>query len=177
MDIIQYKDAFERNGEWQQRSIDSITKIVVHQLCSPAYPESAKDVDNNIKYFLSEENHITPGRGLPYIPYHIVIDDDGKIYWCNAYEDITYHCIGFNTVSIGIGMMGSFDGPGFKGKDGNPTQVQLDSLIATLDGFNIYPFNNLNKSTVYGHCELDPVRKPDCPGDGIMTALKAWKSV
>jgi len=175
--IIRYFDVIPRHKtlKWAKRDIQRIKKIVVHQLASPAYPESLKDIDNNIKYFVRPGNHIAP-NGCPYIPYHIIIDDDGKVYWTNPFEDISWHCKGHNTESIGIAVMGSFDGPEFKGKDGNPTKAQINSLIHVLNGFIMYMFNNLSKTDVYGHCELDPIRKPSCPGDGIMNVLKQWRN-
>lgn len=174
--IIKYWDVIPRhsNRTWQKRDLDSITKLVVHQLASPANP-GTRDIDNNIKYFTSTHNHIS-SKGCPYIPYHVIIDDDGKVYWCNPFEDITWHCKGYNTKSVGIGLMGSFDGPHFKGKDTNPTKEQINSLIKVLNGFIMYMFNDLKKSDVYGHCELDPGRKDACPGNGAMHALKEWRN-
>jgi hypothetical protein len=179
MDLIRYWDIIPHNPklEWKTRKLEAVKRIVVHQLASPIYPNSTKDIDNNIKYFLSDNNHITPGKALPYIPYHVVIDDDGKVYWCNEFTYETWHCKGHNRDSVGIALMGSFDGPGFKGRDKEPTEPQINSLISVLNGFIMYTFNTITKKDVYGHCELDPTRKAACPGNVIMKTLKEWRLV
>ncbi len=175
-ELIRYWDVIPRHPKlkWTKRNLDVIKKIVVHQLASPSYA-GTKDIDNNIKYFVRPGNHIAE-NGCPYIPYHVIIDEDGVIYWTNPFEDISWHCKGHNTDSVGIALMGSFDGPGFKGKDGNPTKAQINSLVNVLNGFIMYMFNNIKKTDVYGHCELDPARKPSCPGDGAMRVLKEWRN-
>lgn len=173
--IIKYWDVIPRHPslKWPRRSEEQIKKLVVHQLASPFYPNTHRDIDNNIKYFL-KPNHVS-AKGCPYIPYHVVIDDDGVIYWCNDFLDITWHCKGYNTESIGVGLIGSFDGPGFKGKDTNPTREQINSLAQVLTGLVVDLFTPLTKQDVYGHCELDPIRKPACPGNGAMTFLHEWR--
>ena len=177
INIIKYWNVIPRHPKlkWATRKLENITKIVVHQLASPAYPDSTKDIDNNIKYFVNPGNHIAKA-GCPYIPYHVIIDDDGKVYWCNPFEDITWHCKGFNTEAVGIGLMGSFDGPGFKGKNKNPTEAQMNSLIQVLDGFRLYMFNNIQKTNIYGHCELDSKNKSACPGTEAMRVLNQWRN-
>lgn len=178
MTVIKYYNVIPRNPskKWATRTLHKITKIVIHQLASPSYT-GTKDIDNNIRYFLSPQNHITPGKPLPYIPYHVIIDEDGKAYQLNHLTDITWHCKGYNTSSIGIALMGSFDGPTFKGRDGNPTKLQINTLIKILNGLQSYPFNDVSKEDVYGHCELDPVNKENCPGNGAMHALKEWRKL
>jgi len=178
-DIINYIDKlpWHPTKRWVKRDVKSIKKIIIHQTASKAYPYGPKDVENINKYFITPGNHISE-TGCPHFCYHYAVDDDGKIYVCNDLTDITWHAKGFNTVSLGIAVIGSFDGPTFVGKDHNPTDKQITSLIEFLDGFILNPFGlyNLQKSDVYLHSNLDKINKQSCPGFKISEIVEKWRT-
>ena len=166
---------WHKTKKWGKRNLSLIDRIVVHQMASPQYP-GFKDIENNNKYFItpSPNNHISKD-GCPHIPYHIIIDTEYRVYWCNRFEDLTWHCKGNNTNSIGVCVMGSFDGPSFKGKDKQPMLDQVQSLKKILDNLIEYQFNPLTKNDVYGHGELSSYKK-NCPGIYILNWLKNWRN-
>ena len=161
---------------WSKRKMSDIKKVVIHQTASPAYTDGPKDIFNVNNYFIKPGNHVSP-TGCPHFCYHIAIDDDGIVYWCDEFTDITWHCKNYNSESIGIVLIGSFDGPSFKGKDKNPTKAQINSLVQVLNSIvlNLFELESIKKSDIYGHCELDKLNKENCPGDGVMQFLKQWR--
>ncbi len=162
---------------WSKRKFSDIKKVVIHQTASPANTTGSKDIFNINNYFIKPGNHVS-ATGCPHFCYHVAIDDDGTIYWCNEFTDVTWHVRGYNTESIGIVLIGSFDGPTFKGKDGKPTDAQINSLIKVLNSIilNLFELKKIKKEDVFGHTNLDPISKENCPGTIIMQILQQWKT-
>lgn len=140
---------WHKTNKWTNRTIQSITGIVIHQTLGGDKPLNTNDyhVNNN---------------QWPHIAYHFYIDKKGVIYWCNSLEDWTWHTgPKANRNHIGIVCGGNFSGTGYQGKE-LPTQLQLDALKNLVNWLkpNLY----LNNKQIKFHSNYG---KPACPGYNI----------
>jgi len=148
----------------QRRLLPNIDKVVLHQGISSQDVTGNADVFGINNYHISPDCHVSPGKGAPHICYHYAIDDDGKIYQVNDLGDVVWHCLGNNTNSIGILLVGDFDGPQHTGRH-VPSEGQERSffwLAEYLLSRDELPLINDNKC-FYGHCDLQ-TGKVNCPG-------------
>jgi hypothetical protein len=149
-------------GRFGTRKIEKIGKIIVHQ--------SMADADTNAinRYHISANNHIKKG-GCPKICYHYTIEKDGMIYKVNDPLSITWHCAGHNTTSIGICVLGNFDGPSYIGGSGSPTKRQTKSLGQLLDNLkSTYDIENINMHSDFG--------KENCPGYDLEKFVREYNN-
>ena len=160
---LEFNPRYTGLPKWGRRTLRMIQKIVVHQEMGNG---TTKAVHN---YHISEDSHLKLGMGAPKIAYHFTIEKSGKIYQVNDYEDIVWHCAGQNMESIGIMLVGDFDGDGHEGTT-SPTIQQLTSLGDLLD-FLIDKFD-LPKYAVFGHCDFG---KKACPGYKVVEYMKEYK--
>lgn len=115
-----------------------ITEIIIH--CS-ATPEG-KD------YTVADIDRWHRARGYRKIGYHFVIYRDGSIHIGRAKNETGAHCIGHNSVSIGICYIGGLS------KDGKPedtrTPQQRDAMLSLIEQLKEeYP-----GVTIHGHGEF-----------------------
>lgn len=114
--------------------------IGYHFVIQNGYPNSEDEVNGRLwKPLLGE---IECGR-------HLDLDQ-----WAEDNEEGA-HVLGYNKDSIGICLIHD-DGQSFDNK-------QLGSLV-TLSRFLISELPSIYPASFFGHCELDPINKPDCPG-------------
>jgi N-acetyl-anhydromuramyl-L-alanine amidase AmpD len=162
---------------WGQRNLSLIKNIVIHQSMSYYKQYSTKDIEgvNNYHITPSNDNHISK-TGCPHICYTFVIDDDGKTYQCNEYKHITWHCKGHNIDSLGILILGDFDGPSYNGKYEKPTQEQMESLYLLLNYMIDQKFyRQIDKKHIFGHTELQ-ANKENCPGNYLMKFVDQYRT-
>lgn len=136
---------------WNTRILSKIKKIIVHQTLS----EGSLEAVNN--YHISP-NHIS-ARGCPHICYHYAIRKNGEIAQVNEHKHVTWQCKGQNTASVGIVVLGNFNGTGYNLGTSEPSSAQLQSLNELLD--YLIKVLKLPQSAVYGHYHFG---KPACPG-------------
>lgn len=93
-------------------------------------------------------------NGWPGIAYHICIEQDGTVKWCNNIEAKSYHSGNSNGSSIGIVLTGDFTKQ-------EPTAAQYKSLYATI----AFLRGKLNVSVdrVRGHQEMPGYSWKQCP--------------
>ena len=131
----------------------TIASIVIH--CS-ASPQGRGDDAETIHRW-----HTSPPNNWDGIGYHYVILEDGEVqkgrpdYWTGA------HVSGHNTGSLGICLIGM---------GGDATDDQMNALKQLVIGLT----NKHNGAEVFGHSDLDPINKPDCPGFNVK---KWWSSI
>lgn len=145
---------------WGKRELNQIDKIIVHQELG----ESSVENVNAYHISVSAKNHISP-KGCPHICYHYAIRKDGEIVQVNELSDITWHCKGQNTHSIGIMLQGNFNGPGYDLGTSEPTAEQIKSTEELVD-FLLESLKLVN-TDVFGHYYFG---KPACPG----TIMQDW---
>ncbi|MDP8257103.1 MAG: peptidoglycan recognition family protein [Candidatus Alcyoniella australis] len=140
----------------QQRDLEKIDRVILHQSLGHADPSGNRDVFGINNYHVSPGNHISAG-GCPHICYHLVVDDDGSIYQTNELTDVVWHCKGQNSRSIGIMLVGNFAGPGHSG--GEPTEAQEQAFIALTK--HLVKTLGLAMDGFFGHRDFG---KLACPG-------------
>lgn len=168
---------------WARRGIDQINMIIVHQAAIKAsgavdflnqintlHITPTKDKNKDGKLDNWERNHLSD-TGAPHIAYTFVIERSGKVVQTNPVSDITWHCKGFNTQSIGVLVAGNFDGPHWIG-DEIPTSAQVRNLKRLL---NILKKRyNIEIENIKGHGELNEMKEA-CPGYIITDVIKNYR--
>jgi N-acetyl-anhydromuramyl-L-alanine amidase AmpD len=122
--------------------------IVVHVTATPPKVDiGAREVDAMHRQ-----------RGFSSIGYHHVIRRDGRIEPGRAEDDIGAHVQGFNSVSLGVSMVGGVDARGTPRDNATPAQYRaLETLLRALA--ERHP-----RAQVCGHRDLSP----DGDGDGVI---------
>lgn len=153
--------------KWRTRPSNLINTIVIHQSLSD------QGIDQIRKYHMSKNNHITPGDPLPNISYHVVIDFDGKVIFCNDFCDYVFHTYGANKNGIGICVLGNFVGKGYRPSDATkgPTSVQMYSLEKLVEALQ-QQFPLILDRNVRGHSDFG---KQACPGEAIDAWIREWR--
>lgn len=126
---------------------DKTNFIVVH--CSDT-PEKLDVGVNDIRKWHKD-------RGWKDIGYHYVIRRNGLIEAGRNYDVVGAHVSGFNKNSIGICLVG---------REKNYSEEQWKSLARALKSLTQY----YKGAIALGHCDLDPVKKRNCPGFDV----KSW---
>lgn len=155
------------NRKWARRDRSLIKMIIVHQAVSMG---SVEQINN---YHITAPNHISE-KGCPKISYHYFIDFDGKVFWCNELEDVTWHCKGKNTIAVGIVLRGNYKGPTHHGEHSAVAKKQKQALIGLLD--YLTKSLKLEKKDIYGHCEIDKKNKANCPGLDPMSIINKYRN-
>jgi N-acetyl-anhydromuramyl-L-alanine amidase AmpD len=151
-----------------------VDTIVVHQAAGPG-------TTSGIAKYHSRPgpgNHISK-KGAVTICYHYSIEKDGKIVQCNDLTDIVWHAgmRDINNRSIGILVLGNFDGPTHTGTEA-PTSRQMESLKELLTYYknkHIPELPIIPLERFFGHRDVK-TRKENCPGHVIMAFLRAYRS-
>ena len=156
LDIIDLRDKLPwnpRKPRWpQQRDLASIGKVILHQELGNG---DAAAVNEYHRRF--DPRGPAYGRDWPRISYHYVVEADGTVEQVNDLSDVTWHCTGQNTRSIGIMLVGDFAGPGHPG--GEPTEVQEQAFFVLAE--YLMETLGLGPNGFYGHAAFG---KPACPG-------------
>lgn len=166
-EIIDYRDKLPRHPTktWNSRSPKGITNLVVHQAGGPGTMKQIARYHTTP----SPNNHLDKD-GAPSIAYHYCIEKDGSVYHTNNDNLLTWHVARKNTPSLGILVVGNFNGPDYTGTE-EPTLDQLKSLYGLLFILgHRYP-----DARIYGHCDLTSYKK-SCPGDIIMNEINIYRS-
>tara|TARA_R110002020_G_scaffold206024_1_gene411025 strand:- start:208 stop:609 length:402 start_codon:yes stop_codon:yes gene_type:complete len=118
----------------------TISRIIVHHSASPA-----------VSMEKIEEWHNE--RGYNGIGYHFVIQAGGLVRLGRELGRTGAHCKGYNTGSIGVCVVGSFE-------DGTPVPGSQWAALVALVGDLVRQYG-LTPGDVYGHKELGSTL---CPG-------------
>ena len=142
-----------RKPRWpRQRDISTIDKVILHQELGDG--DAAAVNEYHRRY---DPRGSAYGRNWPRIAYHFVLEKSGAVEQVNALTDVTWHCRGQNTHSIGIMLVGNFAGPDHDG--GEPTAAQERAFFALAE--HLMKTQGLGPDAFYGHADLG---KPACPG-------------
>lgn len=128
--------------EYNTRSLDSVSDLVIHHTVSPDDRTSAQIAAYHVN-----------GRGWPGIGYHYVIGGDGTIELVNYLDTISYHAAGANAYSVGIALKGNFT-------DTPPSKAQLQATGWLVDELK----RELPIVIALGHKEVAGSATA-CPGD------------
>ena len=143
-----------RKPRWpRQRDIATIGKVILHQELGNG--DAAAVNEYHRRY---DPRGPAYGRNWPRIAYHFVLEKSGAVEQVNDLTDVTWHCKGQNTHSIGIMLVGNFAGPGHEG--GEPTEAQERAFFALVE--HLMETLGLRPDDFFGHADLG---KPACPGN------------
>ena len=119
----------------------NVDRIVCHCTAS-----DNQDPFKTARYDITPDpkNHICK-TGCPTFTYHDAITQDGTMYRCVNYTDITWHAGLYNSRSIGVVMM-------FNPDKEPPTDIQFQVLKEHL--VNLCKIFNLPASSILGHREV-----------------------
>jgi N-acetylmuramoyl-L-alanine amidase len=96
------------------------------------------------------------------IAYHIVIEQDGTVKYCNDLGLKTYHVGNHNRYCIGIVLTGDFRG------NVEPTAAQNESLRNVIAALKV---DAPNARTIKGHQEMEGYAWKDCPSFDFRAVL------
>ena len=170
-ELVDKRSEMHTAGHWPVRKKEDVLGACVHQ--------NAGGTDPHITalYHTSPDNHITPGRPLPSICYHVAVVDE-EVPWLVADPLWRTYAQGSpqpgdeNTHLLAILVMGNFDGPGHKGKVAMPTLRQLrafDKAVAWAQ--RTFGFGD---SGLFGHYHFG---KAACPGYTLQEQIEARRKV
>jgi hypothetical protein len=124
------------------------------------------------------------GNGFPGMPYHVFVPWEperlnGKavVYWCQPFEEITWHASKGNATGVGVGWQGLFRSRHLRrfvphpGTDGDPSQFQKE-IASPLWQEWLQPTLNLPATALSGHFEFG---KASCPGDWLETRVRTLR--
>jgi len=147
--LVDKRDEMPRCGAWPTRSPSDILGVCIHQNAGGSDPHVTAT------YHTSPNNHITPGKPLPSICYHIAVTDSDEPAWLVADPLWRTYAQGSpspgdeNLHLLSIVVMGNFDGPGHQGKQAAPTLRQMRALdAAVLWVERVFAFTD---SGMFGH--------------------------
>ena len=157
LEIIDLRDRLPwnpRKSRWpQQREVSAIDRVILHQELGNGDAAAVNEYHRRC-----DPRGPAYGRNWPRIAYHYVIEKDGTIELVNGPTDVTWHCRGQNTRSIGIMLVGDFAGPGHPG--GEPTAAQERAFFALAGQM----METLSLPTTGFFCHAD-FGKAGCPGN------------
>jgi hypothetical protein len=169
--LLDKRDAMPRGvldgktREWYKREVGDVLGVAVHQSAG----RNTSDPRATGRYHTSVNNHITPGRPLPSLVYHIAITDSGDAWLCGDLSWRTYgqgakekdHPGDENKHLLCLLVLGGFHGLGWKprwAKKG-PTDAQLAKLPKVVRWLmDTFDFGG---EGVFGHYHFG---KAACPG-------------
>jgi N-acetyl-anhydromuramyl-L-alanine amidase AmpD len=97
-------------------------------------------------------------RGFSSIGYHYVVRRDGRVEKGRPEDRVGAHVQGFNSVSLGVSMVGGVDARGLPQDNATPAQYRaLEQLLRALSGRH-------PAARICGHRDLSP----DRDGDGVI---------
>lgn len=129
------------NGAYETRSLSSIKSIVVHH--------EGVDVDSTPEQIDGYHR----GLGWPGIGYHLVVRQEGKVFYCGDLRTVRYHAGEHNPSTVGICLTGDFS-----------KYYPLPSQLAGAKRAIAFVQAQLGRSVpVVGHRDL-PNMQTECPG-------------
>lgn len=149
--------------KWGTRTVSKIKKIIVHQELGEAEIE-------NVNNYHIKKNHIS-ADGCPHFCYHYGIRKDGEVVQANELTHVTWHCANQNTVSVGIMLVGNFNGTGYDLGTSEPTKEQIKSLEELVK--YLQDQLKLTNQDIYGHYHFG---KPACPGHTLQKWVEAKRA-
>jgi len=110
-----------------------------------------------------QDFHMGPGRNWWDIGYNFLIGEDGRIYEGRGFDAQGAHCTGWNTISYGFSMMGSFE-------EELPNEKALDAAKQLIE--YMHQTGLINQCYgFYGHRDG---KETECPGEALYQHFSTW---
>ncbi|XP_071102540.1 peptidoglycan-recognition protein SC1a-like [Haliotis cracherodii] len=134
--------------------------FVHHGATAPCYNEAACKAE-----VLSYQKYHMDTHGWPDIGYSFVVGEDGHAYEARGWDTIGAHTYGYNSVGLGICVIGNF-------MERLPNQAALNTLKQLI---NCGVSNGKISSTyiLRGHRDM-PDNQTACPGQKLWELIKTW---
>lgn len=141
----------------QMDAIGAVNYSIIHHTDTPNYEtgSTAAQRVKNIQYYHMNTNKWSD------IAYHFLIADDGIIYEGRSIQYAGAHCVGRNSDSIGIALLGTFNSV-------NISKAQERSLTKLLGWLTDTRFN-IPTDNIKGHRDYNST---DCPGSQLYSYLE-----
>lgn len=144
--------------KFARRSLSQIDQVVLHHTAG-----RIDETPEEIAAYHVGPNHIS-STGTPGISYTLVIDAQGRIYWCNDIESITWHVSNENTHSVSICVIGNYE-----------TRQPNAKQVAAVKRAKRWLEKKIGrKLPMVGHSKAGTTGT-ECPGDNLRTAFKLEK--
>ncbi|XP_017785949.1 PREDICTED: peptidoglycan-recognition protein SC2-like [Nicrophorus vespilloides] len=152
-----------RPAKWASNNlaVNPPSHVAIHHGDSPSCYNKAACTSRVKSY---QDWHMD-GNGWNDIGYNFVVGEDGNVYEGQGWGKHGAHAVPLNRMSIGICVIGSFNGAA----PNAAAQKAVQELIA-------YGVSNGKIQTNYklvGHRQVD---NTDCPGTAFYNVIKGWKN-
>jgi len=176
--FVDKRDEMPRGkGAWPERECEDILGQCAHQNGSANF-NRPKDTAG---YHTGEDNHITPGTGLPTTVYHMMFPDLPGPGWlvtdllARTYGQGASDRGGYpgdeNTHLIAMLIMGGYKGPGYKGYKDRPSPHQMSNFWkATAWLQHVFGYGD---EGLFGHYHFG---KSACPGYYVMDKIEGKRA-
>ncbi|CAF1259826.1 unnamed protein product [Adineta steineri] len=119
--------------------------------------------DSCISKMKGFQNYHMDSNGWADIGYNFLVGEDGNVYEGRGWSLVGAHCIGYNSKSIGISVIGDYTSP-------KPNTAALNAVKALIQcgiSKGIIQSNYILR----GHRDLDST---SCPGNTFYAEIKTW---
>ncbi|XP_026314160.1 peptidoglycan-recognition protein LB-like [Hyposmocoma kahamanoa] len=134
--------------------------VVIHH---SYHPKACYDKDDCRNAMKSMQDFHMDVRGWADIGYNFGIGSDGVVYEGRGWNVLGAHALHFNTVSIGICLIGDWI-------ETVPPSVQLQSAKALI-AHGVKKGHIMPKYKLVGHRQ---VRDTECPGEALYKVIQKW---
>ncbi|XP_063896610.1 peptidoglycan-recognition protein LB [Helicoverpa armigera] len=166
-EVHSYNFPFVTRKQWKARSPVKKTPlqtpvpfVVIHHSYIPA---ACYDKEQCCAAMRSMQNFHIDDRGWWDIGYSFAVGSDGAAYEGRGWETLGAHALHFNTVSIGICLIGDWR---FEVPPAEQRKTAMALIAAGVELGYIKPDYKL-----VGHRQ---VRATECPGDALFNEIKTW---
>ncbi|XP_047032979.1 peptidoglycan-recognition protein LB-like isoform X1 [Helicoverpa zea] len=166
-EVHSYNFPFVTREQWQARPPVKKTPlqtpvpfVVIHHSYIPA---ACYDKEQCCAAMRSMQNFHIDDRGWWDIGYSFAVGSDGAAYEGRGWETLGAHALHFNTVSIGICLIGDWR---FEVPPAEQRKTAMALIAAGVELGFIKPDYKL-----VGHRQ---VRATECPGDALFNEIKTW---
>ncbi|XP_013142933.1 PREDICTED: peptidoglycan-recognition protein LB-like [Papilio polytes] len=153
--------------DWGAQSPSYITNltlpvpyVIIHHTYEPGACYSLQDCSRAMR---SMQTYHQATQGWADIGYNFAVGGDGSIYEGRGWKAVGAHAAGYNSVSIGIALIGDFVSE-------LPPAHQLE-LTKELISFGVEQGYISKEYSLIGHRQ---VRNTECPGDALFQEITTW---
>ncbi|CAI9741612.1 peptidoglycan-recognition protein SC2-like [Octopus vulgaris] len=151
-------------AEWGARKPKSVTKLRVPVKYFVVHHSATRSCSTTVgcdKLVKGIQNYHMDNKGWEDIAYNFLIGGNGEVYEGRGWTVQGAHTIGYNSKSIGICMLGSF-------QKYVPTPLAMESLKKMIN-CSLYKGQIIPNYTLAGHRDLG---NTDCPGTALYNVIK-----
>ncbi|KAG6446804.1 peptidoglycan-recognition protein LB [Manduca sexta] len=166
-EVVSYNFPFVTRSGWNARTPKEKTPLnfpVPYVVIHHSYmPPACYNREACCTAMRGMQNFHMDDHGWWDIGYHFAVGSDGVAYEGRGWDTLGAHALHFNTVSIGICLIGDWR---YSAPPGNQLKTAKALITAGIELGYIKPDYKL-----VGHKQ---VRNTECPGKGLFDTIKTW---